>query len=90
MAPRNVMRFMAHTLGMRNEFNRIDRDTILKVTPANIDPALSSYNMYSKLTSGKNLGRFDIKSITMVAKEENAQTGVCSKCIKKWSEIMTC
>ncbi|GAV06648.1 hypothetical protein RvY_16604 [Ramazzottius varieornatus] len=70
---RPVMRFLAHTIGMRNEFNRADRDSYLKVTPENVDPAVAQYGMYTKLApgQGQNLGRFDHTSITMAENTEN-------------------
>ncbi|OQV11680.1 hypothetical protein BV898_14024 [Hypsibius exemplaris] len=72
---RDIMRYLANVLGLRNEYNRADRPIIGNA--ANILPALIPYDLY-KLYPTQNVTvypgntAFDYKSITMVPTDKYA------------------
>lgn len=75
-AVRDVMKYLSHVLGLRNEYQRIDRDII--VTGGLIHPTLQRFNMYnvfqpsSKVINYPETPAFDSYSITMMPQNQYA------------------
>ncbi|XP_055354436.1 uncharacterized protein LOC129600070 [Paramacrobiotus metropolitanus] len=65
---REVVKFLANTLGLLNEFQRLDRP--ITVIPANVDISLQGFNIYSPFQSTLTnviASPFDYYSVTLYA-----------------------
>ncbi|XP_055334815.1 embryonic protein UVS.2-like [Paramacrobiotus metropolitanus] len=75
---RDVMKFLAHALGLRNEYNRPDRDKYITVFTNNIKSEMRSLNLFMKYTPDQvdylNT-EFDYNSITMPSPTKYANPG---------------
>ncbi|XP_055334825.1 embryonic protein UVS.2-like [Paramacrobiotus metropolitanus] len=76
---REAMKYLAHSLGLRNEYLRTDRDTYITVFPQNIRTdlqGLSLLNIYTQASQVQNVGTFDYNSITMPSTTKYTTSGM--------------
>ncbi|OQV21519.1 hypothetical protein BV898_04421 [Hypsibius exemplaris] len=75
---RDVMKYLVHVLGLRNEYNRPDRDQYIQTFPANIRPELQALNILRPYTAAQvdylNTA-FDFNSVTIPSASKYANPG---------------
>ncbi|GAU88173.1 hypothetical protein RvY_00919-2 [Ramazzottius varieornatus] len=72
---RETMKYIVHSLGLRNEYNRPDRDNFIQVFPDNLRPDLKALNVlakYSLTAVDISTTSFDFNSITIPSPDKLA------------------